>query len=419
MAEVTISTPVGADAAGPDFLGAGKLEDGIGLCLSGGGFRAMLFHLGAFVRLNELGLLPRLVRIASVSGGSIAAGALAVAWKRLNFDEAGVAVNLDQLVAAPLIALAQKRVDVPAIGAGLLPFLSAANLAARVYDRSLFHEATLQDLPDSPRFSFTATSLQTGTLWRFAKEYAADWRVGRWDKPSLKVSIAVGASAAFPPYLSPLYVKPPQDLIVATEGADLSGENFSRSLCLTDGGIYDNLGLEPVWKRYRTILVSDGGALTSGLPSPRSNWLSQAVRTTNIALQQGINMRRRMLRGLHASGARNVVYWGINDPVAAYNVGNPLDFTKADSDIAAAAPTRLTRYPTDTQKLIVRAGYAHADAALRASSLRDLMTHSADFSRLMAITSAIGASSPSLGTKKGDRPRYASEARPAHGNEVD
>ena len=75
-----------AAAVTPDFLGGQKLEDGIGLCLSGGGFRAMLFHLGAFIRLNELGLLRKLDRIASVSGGSIAAGGLAVAWNGLNFD---------------------------------------------------------------------------------------------------------------------------------------------------------------------------------------------------------------------------------------------------------------------------------------------------------------------------------------------
>jgi len=55
----------------PDFLDGDKLEDGIGLCLSGGGYRAMLFHVGALYRLNEFGLLPRIARIASVSGGSI------------------------------------------------------------------------------------------------------------------------------------------------------------------------------------------------------------------------------------------------------------------------------------------------------------------------------------------------------------
>lgn len=33
---------------------------GVGLCLSGGGDRAMVFHLGALRRLNEAGWLPRL-----------------------------------------------------------------------------------------------------------------------------------------------------------------------------------------------------------------------------------------------------------------------------------------------------------------------------------------------------------------------
>jgi predicted acylesterase/phospholipase RssA len=45
--------------------------EGIALCLSGGGYRAMLFHLGTLWRLNEFGLLFRLQRISSVSGGSI------------------------------------------------------------------------------------------------------------------------------------------------------------------------------------------------------------------------------------------------------------------------------------------------------------------------------------------------------------
>ena len=142
-------------AIAPDFLGGQKLEDGIGLCLSGGGFRAMLFHLGALFRLNELGLLGKLDRVASVSGGSIAAG-LAVAWHDLNFDDAGVATNLPELVAKPLLTLARMRVDVPAIALGFLPLVHASSIASWVYDKVLFHGKTLQDLPASPRFSFTA-----------------------------------------------------------------------------------------------------------------------------------------------------------------------------------------------------------------------------------------------------------------------
>ena len=54
----------------------------LGLCLSGGGYRALLFHSGVLTRLNEAGMLPKLDMISSVSGGSIAAGLLASFWPR-------------------------------------------------------------------------------------------------------------------------------------------------------------------------------------------------------------------------------------------------------------------------------------------------------------------------------------------------
>ena len=75
-----------------DFLNADKLEDVIGLCLSGGGYRAMVYHAGALVRLNELGFLAQLREVASVSGGSITAGMLALAWPKLQFDAGGRAI---------------------------------------------------------------------------------------------------------------------------------------------------------------------------------------------------------------------------------------------------------------------------------------------------------------------------------------
>src|SRR5882672_12544960 len=84
---------------------------GIGLCLSGGGYRAMLFHLGAVWRLNELGLLRKLVRISSVSGGSITAGILGLRWKSLAFDGADVATNLEPLVVQPIRNLADTTID--------------------------------------------------------------------------------------------------------------------------------------------------------------------------------------------------------------------------------------------------------------------------------------------------------------------
>jgi len=62
---------------------------GSALCLSGGGFRAALFHLGALRRLNELGLLSKMRTISSVSGGSVANGLLARLWRELKPDPSG------------------------------------------------------------------------------------------------------------------------------------------------------------------------------------------------------------------------------------------------------------------------------------------------------------------------------------------
>src|SRR5918996_6204949 len=89
--------PVHIVATGSPHDDPKKPEKGIALCLSGGGYRAMLFHLGALWRLNELGYLLKLNRISSVSGGSITSGVLAVSWSHLAFDAAGVCTNFNAL----------------------------------------------------------------------------------------------------------------------------------------------------------------------------------------------------------------------------------------------------------------------------------------------------------------------------------
>src|SRR3954451_5679752 len=86
---------------------------GTALCLSGGGYRAMLFHVGSLWRLNEAGLLPQLVRVSSVSGGSIAAGLLGLRWHDLDFDHAsGVSDHFIKLFVTPLRRLAGKTIDI-------------------------------------------------------------------------------------------------------------------------------------------------------------------------------------------------------------------------------------------------------------------------------------------------------------------
>src|SRR5262245_36445135 len=89
------------------------------LCLSGGGYRAMVFHVGALWRLYDSGILASIERFSSVSGGSICAGRLALAWKKLSFDPNAIQSDFVPEVVNPIRALASETIDAEAIVLGL------------------------------------------------------------------------------------------------------------------------------------------------------------------------------------------------------------------------------------------------------------------------------------------------------------
>ncbi|MGZ3308112.1 MAG: patatin-like phospholipase family protein [Xanthobacteraceae bacterium] len=364
-----------------DFLNADKLEDVIGLCLSGGGYRAMIYHVGALVRLNELGFLSQLREVASVSGGSITAGMLALAWPKLRLDSQGRAANLIEEVANPLIRFAAVGVDIKAVLTGLLPGRTAADAIAGAYDRHLFRGATLQDIPDKPRFTFMATNLQTGSGWRFAKSYAADYRVGRIECPRLLLSCVVAASSAFPPFLSPVRLRFEQDTVKPMPGADLHRPPFTEVAVLTDGGVYDNLGLERVWKRCRTILVSNAGRNTPEIGSPTGRWTGQLFRTLYLVQQQAENSRKRILFGMSNLGQRRVAFWSIDAPISSYGVVDALPMSADAAAQAGNMRTRLNPFKAAEVNLLLQSGYAGADTSLRAQGLA-ANSPAADFQRL-------------------------------------
>ena len=329
----------------------------------------MLYHVGALVRLNEFGFLPRIREIASVSGGSITAGVLGKAWSRLEFDADGRAVNFKELVVDPITRFATVALDVKAIVLGLLPGFTAAGEVAKTYDYHLFRGATLQDLPDTPRFTFMATNLQTGSGWRFSKDYAADYRVGRIDRPRLSLARVVGASSAFPPFLSPVRLNFEPGSVKSMDGADLHRPPFTEQAILTDGGVYDNLGLERIWKRCRTVLVSNAGATTPELGSPTGRWFGQILRVLSIVQQQAENSRKRLLFGVHNLKQRNVAYWSIETPIRSFGLADAVALPDGAELQAARIRTRLNPFSSSEIDLLLRVGYAGADASMRASSL--------------------------------------------------
>ena len=122
------------------------------LCLSGGGYRAMVFHIGVLWRLYETGLLKNIKRISSVSGGSITAGQLALAWRDLSFGPDSVRSHFIPKFVEPLRAFAGVTIDAESVILGALLPGSVGDRIAKAYDEHLFHGKTLQDLPDEPRF---------------------------------------------------------------------------------------------------------------------------------------------------------------------------------------------------------------------------------------------------------------------------
>src|ERR1039458_7535858 len=168
---------------------------GTGLCFSGGGYRAMVFHLGALIRLNEARILKKLKRISSVSGGSITAGVLGMKWNNLNFVE-DFATNLQTEVIAPVRKLADKTIDDGAVIGGILLPGTISERIEKAYDEVLFQGKTLQDFPsdnEGPRFVLNSTNVQTGALFRFSKPFMADYLVGMVPTPKVTLAKAVAA----------------------------------------------------------------------------------------------------------------------------------------------------------------------------------------------------------------------------------
>jgi NTE family protein len=357
---------------------ATQLRQGIALALSGGGYRAMLFHTGVLIRLNELGLLKEVSRISSVSGGSISAAYLGLIWKRLTWKD-GVATNLRDIYVEDILNFSRRSID---YACGVVGFVTQGFLVTQLiswlYDRALFHGATLQDLPsdsEGPRFIICAANLTTGSLWRFSRPYMADWRVGRILNPDFSLARAVAASSAFPPALSPMRLNlkryevtqwpEPQD---HTEiRPPLPAFVRSRAV-LTDGGTYDNHGLEPV-ATWPTLLVSDGGAPHAVKSSGYWNWYTQAKRVLDVEDNQVRALRRRRLierfQDDRATGLGKGAYWSIGTNPDLYARQGGLACRTEAVTVLALVDTRLADFGDVIRNALVNWGYAICDKSVR------------------------------------------------------
>src|SRR4051794_34013337 len=224
----------------------------IGLALSGGGFRGILYHLGVARFLRDAGILPHVSHITAVSGGSIFAAHLCLNWGRYNGSPGEFDAAAAELLAFVRLDVRNRIVRRYPLGfllrwprrmAGLSNRrLPRAGLLEYHYEKFLYGDTSLFQLPENPRLHLLATNLSEGRLcsfnrdglWMIRREVGQGFRIDQIPISLATVPMAVAASSAFPGFF------PPFELTRSDVGGR-SGE-FDRQ-AYTDGGVFDNLGV--------------------------------------------------------------------------------------------------------------------------------------------------------------------------------
>lgn len=319
------------------------IKDGIskriGLTLSGGGFRAAAFHLGVFRKLASLGLLDKLDLISCVSGGSIAGAYLASNWHSPSaLDE------LEQYLGSRSIAVGS------VIGGLLDPFAGRIDKLAETYDHDLFHGLTLNDIPcDAPRLYLNATNLATGNMFFFVagggkKAEMGEHELGVIDAPSFSIARAVAASSAFPPVFPPLKLNQ----------HDYPPAAVCDYVTLSDGGLYDNLGVNPGLSKHNELdflIVSDGGKPFSIKSEPTESGLAVLKEGLDIMMEQIRGQQFDRLAHRHKAGVGPCPLWFSIDST----IGQAQD---GDAAFASSISTNLCALSKDERAVLSRHGGA-------------------------------------------------------------
>jgi predicted acylesterase/phospholipase RssA len=242
-------------------------EAPISLCLSGGGFRATFFHLGVVRFLRDAGILPRVKSIYSVSGGSILAAHLALHWTDYCDQRSDEPFHRRS---TELIKFAQRNIRGRILRRFLLlgwsvPFFRRSQQLVAEYEQ-LFRGAELQHLPYRPRLTILTTSMTTGDCCSFTRETynVLTDRARPLPAPNMRLAFAVAASSAFPPLFPPVVLT--REMVGATEKEfPLDGHH------LTDGGVFDNVGLH-AFRRDHSSAPNDASLLLVSDASGPFDW---------------------------------------------------------------------------------------------------------------------------------------------------
>lgn len=373
----------------------------IGLALSGGGLRAAIFHLGFLRFLSEQGLLGQVHYLSTVSGGSLITGLVfkssGYTWPvdGGSFDCTALKVR-NEILGTNLQRNYIFRLFNPL---NWRHWFSRANLMAISIERVWAIKTPISGLPATPVWAINGTTMETGRRWRFRVDINKQTRAkgasmgdglsGYWDASAFPLSHAMAASAAFPGGVTPLRIKVNSNAAArpyAAASQSLLGAMKNVSTWhIADGGVYDNLGLEPLFDSSKWqvrpesgcnfLFVSDAGApLRLSRWSLRAQWFGFSSRTIDVMHAQGRNMRSRSFIGAVIEKRCNGLFLNIDESraqaVAKYlkaggepKVAASLPASKlvdAAVEKARSYPTTLWRPNVEVFNMIEQHGYETA-----------------------------------------------------------
>lgn len=312
----------------------------------------MAFHLGVLRFLAERAHLEKVEKVSTVSGGSLLVGLILQAndmtWPASDVFTTSIYGSLRS-------NLCNRSLQWGALRQLLRPqnwrfMLSRANLLGLALKDEWDVKAVLRNLPERPEWSINGTTAENGKRFRFKAHNIGDYELGYADNcADFPLSQALAVSAAFPGGFGPLAIevnrfKWKKRAWGAPAGTEAEVELPYRKLHLYDGGVYDNLGLEPFFDAGRgkskigsaCIVVSDAGApLSPGFNLGPLN-VFRLKRVADIMSDQAHALRvRTFVTYLQAEPARGALFY-IGDVV-------PGTDGEAAARFAKAFPTTLKR----------------------------------------------------------------------------
>ena len=390
-----LRTFLGHNAAAIESAVRGK----VGLALSGGGFRASLYHIGVLAKLAELDLLRHVEYLSCVSGGSIIGAHFYLEVRKLLQDTPdaeitrqdyidivrrletdffeGVKSNIRTRIAAEWLTNL-KLIFVPAY--------SRTKRAGELYEQYIYskvddghggeprwlNELKVQPQGEPDGFSpkdnnwrraakvpilvLNATTLNTGHNWQFTAtwmgeppadlnaEVDANYRLRRMyytEAPPphdcMRLGYAVAASACVPGIFEPL------TLVNLYERLPPAGKRKVRPVVrLVDGGVYDNQGVAALLEQgCSVLLVSDASGQMDDRDFPSNSLLGVPLRANSI-LQARVRLSQfQDLSGRRGSGLlRGLMFVHLKQDLEI----TPVDWIDSQEPSKPLVPTPLTPY---------------------------------------------------------------------------